>query len=174
MERLIGFGIAILIASNATEVRAQEKQKLSFKTTTAGGKYTQQTAIDVGDIPGHQVRIYELRFTYTAEAPTFEGVKATESWSRGLSDYTDGTGHANGYGVYILQNGEKIFSRFTLVTQTVVGPNGSKRSAYTSVGTLTGGTGRFRGIRGMLRTSGTTDFKTAPMQQTEGEYWIEK
>jgi hypothetical protein len=34
---------------------------------------------------------------------------------------------------------------------------------------------RFKGIRGTLRTTGETDFKTGTSDvQTEGEYWIEK
>jgi hypothetical protein len=41
--------------------------------------------------------------------------------------------------------------------------------------TLTGGTGKFEGIRGTLRGTGFTDFKTGTSHaQTEGEYWIEK
>ena len=39
--------------------------------------------------------------------------------------------------------------------------------------TLNGGTGRFRGIRGTLRTNGATDFKAGPSSQTDGEYWID-
>jgi hypothetical protein len=41
------------------------------------------------------------------------------------------------------------------------------------VTTLTGGTGKFKGIRGTLRGSGLTDFKTSGGGETEGEYWIE-
>jgi hypothetical protein len=48
-------------------------------------------------------------------------------------------------------------------------------SHYTNVTTLTGGTGKFRGIRGTLRGAGVTDFKTGPSAiNTEGEYWLEK
>ena len=104
---------------------------------------------------------------------TVDGVKATESFTRAASDYVDGTGNTSGYGLYMLQNGDKVFSRFHLLAQTMVGADGAKKTTYSSVSTLTGGTGRFRGIRGTLRTTGSTDFKSGPTQQTEGEYWFE-
>ena len=41
--------------------------------------------------------------------------------------------------------------------------------------TLTGGTGKFKGLRGTLKTTGVADFKTGVTDvQTDGEYWIEK
>ena len=44
-----------------------------------------------------------------------------------------------------------------------------------SVATLVGGTGRFKGIRGTLRTTGLTDLKTGTSgTESEGEYWFEK
>jgi len=152
---------------------AQQKQKISFKVASAASAYTQQHVIDVGDVPGHQIRVYEVRYSYGAEGLAFDGVKATESFTRAASDYVDGTGNTSGYGVYVLQNGDKVFSRFHLVAQTTVGADGAKKTTYSSVSTLTGGTGRFRAIRGTLRTNGATDFKSGPTQQTEGEYWFE-
>jgi hypothetical protein len=174
MNSVLCQGIVVLLAMSAGEARAQTKQKYSFKTPPGSGKYTQQNTIDIGDVPGHQIRIYEVQYTYTTEGPVFDGVKVVEERSRGASDYINGSGHVTGYELYVLQNGDKIFSRFTLVTQTVVNADGSKKSNYSSVAELTGGTGNFRGIRGTLRTSGSTDFKTRVESQTEGEYWIEK
>ena len=34
---------------------AQQKRKMSWEAPAADTKYTQQLALDVGDIPGHQV-----------------------------------------------------------------------------------------------------------------------
>jgi hypothetical protein len=55
-------------------------------------KYTQQHAIDVGDAPGHQVRIYELHRTFPGNAPVVNGLKLTKSWRRAVTDYIDGNG----------------------------------------------------------------------------------
>jgi hypothetical protein len=154
---------------------AQDKHRYFFKAPPGVTKYTQQHALDVGDMPGHQLRVYELYTKYTGEAPVYDGVKVVEAWGRGSSDYTDGSGRSTVYTVSLLENGDRIFSTNEVLLHTFVGPDGGKRSRFNSVVTLTGGTGRFKGIRGTLRGTGLTDFKTGTSDsQTEGEYWIEK
>ena len=98
-----------------------------------------------------------------------------EGWTRASSDHTNGSGRSAGYGISILENGDKIFSRFETLVQTVVSADGSRKSAYTTVTTLTGGTGKFSTIHGTLRGAGSTDFKTGLSgAKTEGEYWFER
>jgi hypothetical protein len=157
-----------------TNASAQEKQKYLFKTPAGVSQYVQQHAIDVGDVPGHQVRVYEIHSTYANEAPAYDGMKVKEGWTRAISDYTDGNGRSSGYGVALLENGDKIFSRFELTTQTAVASDGSKTTRSYSVATLTGGTGKFKGIHGTLRGMTDTDFKNLAGAVTEGEYWIER
>jgi hypothetical protein len=154
---------------------AQERQKYFFKAPPGVTKYTQQQTFDVGDVPGHQIRIYELHTKYTGEAPVYDGTKVAEAWGRGFSDYTNGSGRSSVYVISQLENGDKIFSTTEILMHTVTGPDGSRQSRFNTVVTLTGGTGKFRGIRGTLRGTGFTDFKTGTSDsQTEGEYWIEK
>jgi hypothetical protein len=163
-----------VVALVACEGWAQEKQKYAFKQPAdAVGKYTQQLAVDVGDVPGHQVRVLELHTTYPTESPAYNGVKVKEGWLRAMSDYTDGSGHITGYGVALLENGDKIFSRYEGTTKTTVGADGAKTTRTDSVSTLIGGTGKFKGIRGTIRGFGFTDFKAASGATSEGEYWIE-
>ncbi|HEV2551161.1 MAG TPA: hypothetical protein VGU20_27880 [Stellaceae bacterium] len=171
---LLVIAVATLFAFSTTDASAQEKQKYSFKAPAGVTKYGEQHAIDVGDVPGHQLRVYETHSTYTGEAPVYDGVKVKEGWTRAVSDYTDGTGRGSGYGISILENGDKIFSRFELTTQTSVAADGSKTTKAYSVATLTGGTGKFKGIHGTLRGVTATDFKTLSGAETEGEYWIER
>ena len=153
---------------------AQEKRKIAWAAPAPDAKYTQQHAIDVGDVPGHQVRILEIRQTYPSGAPVFDGVRVVEDWVRGYSDYTAVNGHGWGYGQYVLENGDKIFSRWEAVNQTVVAPDGSKKTSGTFVVTLTGGTGKFRGIRGTLRGANVFNPREGWIErQIEGEYWIE-
>src|SRR5207249_5315546 len=91
------------------QAAAQEKHRYFFKTPSGVTKYTQQHVIDVGDVPGHQVRVFEQHSKYTGEAPAYDGVKAVEVWFRGLSGVTNGSGHGHGYGVTLTENGDKIF-----------------------------------------------------------------
>jgi hypothetical protein len=105
------------------------------------------------------------------EPPT----RARTDYRIGLSDHTNGSGPSRGYVISVLADGNKILSRFETILQTVVGSDGSRRSSFNTVTTLTGGTGKFSGIRGTLRTAGTTDFKTGLGEvKAEGEYWFEK
>jgi hypothetical protein len=52
---------------------AEQKQRLIFKVDAANTKYPQQYTIDVDDVPGHQVRLFEIRRTYPSDAPASTG-----------------------------------------------------------------------------------------------------
>jgi hypothetical protein len=129
---------------------AQERQTVSFKTVAENAEYTQQLFIDAGDVPGHQVRAFERHWTFPSDSPLINGVKLTEAWARAASDYTDGNGPAAGYFVYALENGDKFFARWTLAAQK---SSDSGKSIATLVGTITGGTGKFSGIRAWFDSS---------------------
>jgi hypothetical protein len=150
---------------------AQQKQHISFKTPAENSKYTQQQAIDVGDVPGHQVRVYELHRTFSDNAPVINGLKLVETWGRGVTDYVDGNGPNTTYTVYVLENGDKFFTRAALVAQST----GSGKITTVSAGSITGGTGKLAGIQGIVQTTGKADPKAGFNEgQTDLEYWINK
>ena len=166
------FAALVLAASGAS---AQEKFKYSFKAPDGVTKYTKTHILDVGDVPGHQIRVAELHTVYAGEAPVYAGVKVKEAWGRISSDFIDGSGRALNYTVAMMENGDKVFYRTEILVQTSVGGDGARKSAFSTVTTITGGTGKFIGIRGTLRGQGATDFKTGTSNNlTEGEYWFEK
>ena len=155
----------------AVDVAAQEKQQVSFKTSAENTKYTQQHMIDVGDFPGHQVRVYEIHRTFPNNAPVISGVAIKEQWTRGISDYTDNNGPGTTYGVYVLENGDKFFTRSSLVAQS----SGAGKLTASTVGYIIGGTGKFAGINGIVRTVNTADPKAGVNEgQTEIEYTLAK
>jgi hypothetical protein len=99
------------------------------------------------------------------------GVRLKETWNRGLSDYTDNSGANTNYTVYVLENGDKFFARSTTLAQS----SGGGKLTTSSVGTITGGTGKFVGIQGTTRATGTADPKAGINENTtEIEYWIAK
>ena len=164
--------VAMAAAANAV---AQEKHKYFFKPPPGTTRYTETHLMDVGDVPGHQVRLAEIQTKYTGDAPSFDGLKVVSIRTVLVSDYTDGTGRAFSYGVQTLENGDKVYQRTDIMTHSSAGADGKRNMNYSSVATLTGGTGRFKGIRGALRSTGGTDLKTGTSGvQTEGEYWFEK
>jgi hypothetical protein len=154
----------------ATSAVGQERQKVSIQSAAANTKYTQQLFLEVGDVKGHQVRAFEIHRTYPTNAPMINGLKLTEWWTRGISDYVDNNGPAVTYGVFTMENGDKFFVRSNLVAQG----SGSSLSATTS-GTVTGGTGKFAGMRGILHTLNKADPKAGLNEaQSEIEYWFDK
>jgi len=158
------------LALAAADALAQEQQHLSFKAGAETSKYTQQTMIDVGDVSGHQIRVYEVHRTFAANAPVINGMKMTEIWTRGASDLIDGTGNSVTYGVYVMENGDKFFSRAVLVAQKV----GPGKYTTMAAGTITSGTGKLAGIRGIIRTSGFAEPKAGVTETTyEFDYSME-
>ena len=56
-----------LAAFSMSNASAEEKCKVSRVVPAANSTYTQQHVLDVGDVPGHQVRVFELHRTYPAD-----------------------------------------------------------------------------------------------------------
>lgn len=175
VARLLAVLVVAWLGAASGEALAQEKHKYSFKTPPGSTKFGQTQVLEVGDVPGHQMRITELLSKYPGDAPVYAGVKVVEARGVLFSDYVEGSGNAFTYTVSTLENGDKIFSRTTILTQTSVGADGGRRSAFSAVTTLTGGTGKFTNIRGTLRGSGFSDMKSGLSgTETEGEYWFAK
>src|SRR5262249_28684140 len=66
--RNIAFGSIALIwfaVSIRAIVLAQER--LVFRVTAENTEYTKQHTIDVGDVPGHQVRLFEIKRRYPTQ-----------------------------------------------------------------------------------------------------------
>lgn len=62
---------------------AQQRFKVESNSEGQVGRYTQQLTIDVADIPGHQVRVVEIHYTYNDKSRfAFGGVKVREGWAR--------------------------------------------------------------------------------------------
>jgi hypothetical protein len=152
-------------------VAQQTPQKVSYKVGAENSKFTQQQFLDVGDVPGHQVRSFELHRAFPAGGPLINGVKLKEVWTRGISDYTDNTGANTNYSVYVLENGDKFYTRATTIAQ---GAGGGKL-INSSAGTIIGGTGALTGIRGTVKASGSAAPKAGISEtQNEIEYTIVK
>jgi hypothetical protein len=181
-----------------------QKQKISFRVPASNTKYTQQQVLDVGDVAGHQIRIFEIHRTFQAptsvasggqsiapvsagasakavapapsasDVPMFNGVRATEQWVQGVSDYVNTNGRVYGYATYIMENGDKIFSHYEGINQAT----GTGKANGSFVHSFIGGTGKFRDLRGMMRANNVATFAegraTSNDTQYEGEYWMQQ
>ncbi len=180
MSRSQSLGFAVLFALTCSfaalhDAAAQDKQKYSYKPPPGTTKYAQTHMMDVGDVPGHQLRMTEILSSYSGNGPTYDGVRVVSVRTVLVSDYSDGSGRAFSYTVQNLETGDKVFLRTDILTHSSTGADGAKGTRFSSVATLVGGTGRFKGIRGTLRTTGLTDLRTGTSgTESEGEYWFEK
>jgi hypothetical protein len=147
------------------------QQKYQLKQWESEASYVEERAIDAKDVPGHQVRIYQLKATYPKKDLVFLGVPVVESTTTGISDYTNWSGQFSTYGVYTLEDGSRIITKGGGSNQS--DPSGARRFSY--IENLIGGTGRFRGIRGQIRGNGERAAGAKSISETSsGEYWIEE
>ena len=168
MKRSMIALMTITLCISAAPAIAQQKQQVSFKTAASNSKYTLQQTLDVGDRPGHQVRLFEIHRTYPNDPPMINGVKLKEQWTRGISDYDNGTGSNTNYGEFVLENGDKFFTRMTTVGQD----SGGKQTNM-SAGIILGGTGKMSGIQGIVKATGNSEMKAGVNEnQTTIEYTL--
>jgi hypothetical protein len=169
-----GFTLAFVLAMGAaflpSAARAEENQRVSF-TAPAEDNYTRQQNIDVGDMPRHVVRSFELHRTFPADkAPVINGIRITDEWDRGIADYVNANGSGTVYSEYLMENGDKFFDRTALVVETT-----PEKLNATNVGIITGGTGQLAGMRGIIRMTTTIDANGGVNEtRTDIEYSIAK
>ena len=157
---------------------AQEKHPISISSEGAETRYIQQLAIEVDDLTGHQVRVFENHRIYAADKQAIvAGERIVESFGRGLSNYVSGIGPVFGYITLVTDRGNKMFLEFSGTSVTQPTKTGSKRGTYNGTAQFRGGTGPFTDIRGYLLDS--TKYDTDPetgynIGEFSGEYWLEQ
>ena len=179
MNSFIYKGILVAVATFISgSALAQEKHSFSFSSEGAKSRYTQQMVIDVDDVPGHQVRVFEVQRVFAVDRrPVIDGEAIVEQWARGTSGYTTGVGPNSGFITWLTDKGEKVFLEFSAVAETQPTASGSKRGTAHGALRIVGGTGRFSKVRGIAFD--LTEFDTDPTNgynrgTTKGEYWFEQ
>jgi hypothetical protein len=172
---LTGAVLAVILSWSAWP---QQKHPITISSEGMKSRYVQQLAIDVDDMPGHQVRVQESQRIFPAEkGPLIDDERIVESWSRSLTNYTGGIGPAWGYNTLITDKGSKIFLETVGTSESQATETGSKRGTYHGTAKFIGGTGRFAKIRGLLVD--VARFDTDPksgysLLDSHGEYWFEQ
>ena len=167
---LVVFGLDAI-----SPVVAQEKHKQAYTIPGKYRTYITQNTLDVKDVPGHQIRIYELHTVFPADWPhKTAGLRPVKAIQWGVSDYVNWSGRHYGYEIVIMENGDRTYSKFEGTTYTTLLPQGKVKSTFSGTGTITGGTGKLRGIRGTSKYTGIFDPTKGLNEATfEGEYWME-
>jgi hypothetical protein len=165
---LTTIALLMAVALSAANAVAQEQQHVSYKTT-AENTEVHATNVDVGDVPNHIVRVFDVHRTHR-NGPMINGVRLVEEFARGTTDVTDSNGTSVGYGMYVMENGDRFFARFTQVNK-----NNSGKIAATGVGPITGGMGKLADIHGFVHFDVNFDVKSGfNEQQTDIDYTIGK
>lgn len=176
--RACRYSLFVVVLATSTAGWSQQKYPIGTNSEGQTSKYIQQHKIDVGDVPGHQVRIQETQRVYNDKSTlAFAGTKAKESWIQGYSDYTNGKGKAWGYGHWLLEDGNKIFFEYIGTSHSEPTSTGSLKGSYHGTTRIVGGTGKFKGIRGT--TTDTVAFDNDPKagynnSDGKGEYWFQE
>jgi hypothetical protein len=142
---------------------------VSGQTKTSGtiscGKPDPAYSIEVADRAGHAVSISKFACTWTkpmeiAGVPTKDGVDVT---------YSDGAGskfRGSGYHFSNMANGDKIYVHFQGNDTVADGKLASTEGTWS----YTGGTGKFKGIKGKGTYKGKSDASGTVSSDIEGDY----
>ena len=157
------------------EIRAQERQKVRLDVSAAQNKYTYQHVLDVGDLPGHQVRMYEIQRIFGDKGPVYRGVRVVEEQIRGQSDMTSGTVSRGGTASQYWRMG----TRFSPVHGHDLDGRRRRRGEADDVQRyLRWRNWRVQSDTGTNRTRSVIRLKDGQVQSNqqdgEGEYWFEK
>ena len=160
---------ALLLLVIASPSFAQQKQHVSYKTSTENAKYIQQLNVEVGDVPNHIVRVFDLHRTHP-DGPVINGSKLAEESVRGMTELSGVSGSSTVYGVYVLANGDKFFAKILQVNQNIDG-----KVTATGIGPITGGTGKLADMHGVVSFVVNFDVKSGFNEgQTDIDYTIGK
>ena len=178
MMSLTRMGLCLLVmVLGLVSVAANGQQKFSYHHSAPPdtSTYVQDHSIEVDDVPGHKVRIVEIRRIYTKDHPTIMGAKVVETWFRGMTDYGARGGPGRGYETWVLEDGSKVYLESVFLSTIEVTASGSRRGTSYSTDRFVGGTGPYATIRGSVNS--ITEFDTDPTTgynrpSSRGEYWL--
>jgi hypothetical protein len=155
--------IALLAVSfSVSSVVAQTKQQVSIKIPLQDLKFGVHQSIEVGDVPNHIVRVFELHYA-VPNAPLINGIRLKEVWQRGTADIADGVGTTSSYFSYHMENGDKFFVRNEAIIQRAA----AGKIASIGIGHIFGGTGKLESIKGTTRNATTFDPKAGIADDAE-------
>ena len=107
-------------------------------------KYVQQKVIDVPDIKGHVIRIFETE-QIISDTKLCNGDSFVSRRLYGMADYIDHDGSMSGYYVYSTEKGDQLFLKVTANSQKKAGEDLSDAQG---TGRIIGGTGALAAVEG--------------------------
>ena len=141
----------------------------SGQTKTTGtlscGKPDPAYSIEVGDRTGHSVSISKFACTWTT-AMEYGDVQTQDGYDVTYGDASGPKVRGTGYHVSNMSNGDKIYVRFQGNDTMLDGKPATTEGTWS----YTGGTGKFKGIKGKGTYKGKADSSGNMVTDVEGEY----
>ncbi len=135
--------------------------------TLSCGKPDPSYSIEVGDRAGHSVSISKFACTWTTPM-AYGDVQAKDGYDVSYGDASGAKVRGSGYHVSNLSNGDKVYVHFQGNDTMVDG----KPSTTEGTWSYTGGTGKFKGIKGKGTYKGKADSSGNVVSEIEGEYQL--
>jgi hypothetical protein len=144
-----------------------EKREMTFVKN--GGKTITKSVFTVDAALKHEItQVVALGHPKFSD-PDF---KVKEEWSYVQSDTINGSGTDGGYFVEIHEDGSQTYGTFQSTSKTSTMPDGSWEASFEGTYRYTGGSGKYRNIKG----GGTFKGKSSsldPVERSEGRETIE-
>jgi hypothetical protein len=161
-------GLTVLLAAFAGSALAQTKVSGTLK---CGGKPAAEYTVEVGDHPGHVLMMNKDKDDSCTWSVPIEiaGVKTAGHSGAAFTEVNGAKFQERDWGATTMENGDKVYVH-SQSTGTLT--EDGKTFTYEGTWSWTGGTGKFKGIKGKgtLKGSGTTD--GGATTQVEGEYTL--
>jgi hypothetical protein len=169
------FAVALLLVTGLANAADAERRALSYDAAAAEVAILRQYEVEVGDVPRHLLRVYDLRRVFTRRPPVFGGVAASEMRERGTADLIDQSGSQSAYVTYLLADGSRVLGRYTGTVRSSRWPDGSWHHEIRGRIELTGGSGPFQRLRGSVDVRYVLDPGAESSQgESTGNYWFEQ
>jgi len=141
---VVGVIAAFLVVSLSFPTPAAEKKKISG-TNKYQGPPISRTSVSPGDDPKHELVLTVLRGTTTSPDPDWN---ENEIMIYGQADQVAGTGTDRGYFRRFHKNGDTTYGPVEGMHKATVNADGSWESISEGTWQFTGGTGKFKNIKG--------------------------
>ena len=159
--RMLWFAAPALLLANA----AGAQTKISG--TAQCGKPEPEYTIDVGDRPGHSMGLQKVSCTWT-KPMEMEGTKTKDGTSVVHVDMTPTRMTGNGMHVGNMENGDK---QFVSIRQSGAIKDGKPQGSQ-GTWSYTGGTGKFKGLKGKGTYKVALNADGTATVDVEGEYEV--
>jgi hypothetical protein len=140
---VVGVIAAFVVVSLSFSAQAGEKKKITG--TNKEGPPISRTVVFPGDDPKHELDLTVRRDTTTSSEPDWDG---TEEMNYGQGDSVAGTGTHRGYVRRFYKNGDTTWGSYEGTHKTTVKEDGSSETTWEGTWKDTGGTGKFKNIKG--------------------------